>query len=81
MTITTVNMTSDLRLARIFVSFINNSRSIGSLMDELNSNMKFYKYHVSQKWHAKFMPDLEFYYDDSLKRADEITKLMSKING
>ena len=37
-------MTSDLRLARVYVSFINNRRSIESLMDELNSRIKFYKY-------------------------------------
>ena len=80
MTVTSVSMTSDLRLARVFVSFINNSRSIESLMDELNSRIKFYKYHVSQKWHTKFMPELEFHYDESLKRAEKITKLMRKIS-
>ena len=49
-------------------------------MDGLNSRIKFYKYHVSQKWHTKFMPELEFHYDESLKRAEKITKLMRKIS-
>ena len=49
-------------------------------MDELNSRIKFYKYHVSKKWHAKFMHELEFHYDESLKRAEKITKLMRKIS-
>ena len=80
MTVTSVSMTSDLRLARVFVSFINNRRSIESLMDELNSRIKFYKYHVSQEWHTKFMPELEFHYDESLKRAEKITKLIRKIS-
>jgi len=80
MTITNVSLSSDLRLARISVSFINNRRSINSLIEELNSRIKFFKYQVAQKWHAKFMPELEFYYDDSLKRAEKITKLMKNIN-
>ena len=80
MTITNVSMTSDLRFARVFVSFIDNQKSIKSLIKELNLKIKFYKFHVSQKWHAKFMPELEFYYDDSLEKADKITSLMRRIN-
>lgn len=80
MTITNVSMTSDLRLARIMVSFINNERSETSLVEELNSKDKFYKFQIAQKWHAKFMPDIEFRYDDSLKNAEKISKLMQDIN-
>ena len=80
MTVTDVSMTSDLRLARVYVSFINNSKSVDFLIDELNSKSKFYKYQVSQKWYAKFMPDLEFHYDDSLKKAEKINRLMKNIN-
>jgi len=80
MTITNVSLSSDLRLARISVSFINNRRSINFLIEELNSRIKFFKYQVAQKWHAKFMPEIEFHYDDSLKRAEKITKLMKNIN-
>ena len=76
MTITNVSMTSDLRLARIMVSFINNERSETSLVQELNSKDKFYKFQIAQKWHAKFMPDIEFRYDEIIimdsggRRAD-----------
>ena len=80
MTITNVEMSSDLRLAKICVSFINNKKSVHTFVDELNSKIKFFKYQVAQKWHAKFMPDLEFFYDDSLRKAEKITKLMQNIN-
>ncbi len=80
MTVTAVTMTSDLRIAKIYVSFINNSQPIDSLMDILKLKTKYYKYHISQKWHAKFMPDIEFYYDDSMKSAENLNRIMKEIS-
>jgi ribosome-binding factor A len=80
MTVTSVIMTSDLRIARIYVSFINNSQSVDSLMEILKSKIKFFKYHISQKWHAKFMPDLEFYYDNSMRSAENLNRIMKEIS-
>tara|TARA_S200000501_G_C20840822_1_gene751504 strand:+ start:1204 stop:1449 length:246 start_codon:yes stop_codon:yes gene_type:complete len=80
MTITSVEMSSDLRLAKVYVSFINNKKSVSIFVKELNSKIKVYKYQVAQKWHAKFMPNIEFFYDDSLKNAEKINKLMKNIN-
>tara|TARA_B100001029_G_C15057049_1_gene455203 strand:- start:1033 stop:1278 length:246 start_codon:yes stop_codon:yes gene_type:complete len=80
MTITSVEMSSDLKMARVYVSFINNKKSVHIFIEQLNFKIKFFKYQIAQKWHAKFMPDLEFIYDNSLKNAENISKIMQKLN-
>lgn len=80
MTITNVKMSSDFRLATIYISFINNEKSIEFLIGELNKKNSFYKFQVSKKWNSKFMPDIEFQYDDTLKNAEKMTILMRELS-
>ena len=80
MTITNVKMSSDYRLATIYISLINNEKSIEFLIDELNKKISFYKFQVSKIWNSKFMPDLKFQYDDTLKNAEKMTILMRQLS-
>ena len=79
MTITRVRMTEDLKIANIFVSFLNEKKAPNTLITELNSKVKFFKFHMGKIWKAKFMPDLFFYHDDSFQNAENITNLLRKI--
>jgi len=79
LTISKVEVTSDLRLAKIFVSLLSSKKPPEEIIDYLKYNRKVIRYHLGNKLNAKFVPDLRFYYDDSLKKAEKIGTLLNKI--
>tara|TARA_B100000029_G_scaffold511745_1_gene606605 strand:- start:158 stop:448 length:291 start_codon:yes stop_codon:yes gene_type:complete len=79
MTITRVRMTEDLKIANIFVSFLNEKKAPNTLITDLNSKVKFFKFHMGKMWKGKYMPDLAFYHDDSFSNAENITSLIKNI--
>ena len=79
LTISKVEVTSDLRLAKIFISLLGSKKSPEEIIDYLKHNRKIIRYHLGNKLNAKFVPDLRFYYDDTLKKAEKINTLLSEI--
>lgn len=79
LTVTKVRLTSDLRLAKIFISLLNSKKTGEEVIDYLKHNRKIIRYHLGNKLNSKFVPDLRFYYDDSLKKAAEIDTLLYEI--
>ena len=49
-------------------------------MKILISKKKIIRYYVGLKLGLKYNPDLRFYYDDSMKHAEEIDNLFNKIH-
>ena len=45
----------------------------------LKYNRKEIRYHLGNNLNAKLVPDLRFYYDDTLKKAEKIGTLLAKI--
>ena len=79
LTVSKVEVTSDLRLAKIFISLLSSKKSPEEIIDYLKHNRKLIRYHLGNKLNAKFVPDLRFYYDDSLKKAEKIGTLLNEI--
>ena len=79
LTVSKVEVTSDLRLAKVFISLLSSKKSPEEVIDYLKHNGKLIRYHLGNKLNAKFVPELRFYYDDSLKRAEKIGTLLNKI--
>jgi ribosome-binding factor A len=79
LTISKVEVTSDLRLAKVFISLLNSKKSSDEVISYLKHNRKSVRYHLGNKLNSKFVPDLRFYYDDSLKKAERIGTLLTKI--
>ena len=79
LTVSKVEVTSDLRLAKIFISLLSSKKTPEEVIDYLKHNRKVIRYHLGNKLNAKFVPDLRFYYDDSLKKAEKIGTLLNKI--
>ena len=79
LTVSKVEVTSDLRLAKVFISLLSSKKTPEEVIDYLKHNRKVIRYHLGNKLNAKFVPDLRFYYDDSLKRAEKIGTLLNKI--
>ena len=79
LTVSKVEVTSDLRLAKVFISLLSSKKTPDEVIDYLKHNRKVIRYHLGNKLNAKFVPDLRFYYDDSLKKAEKIGTLLNKI--
>ena len=62
-TITKVDLSEDLRHAKVFLTSIHNDK-IKPLIDVLNKNSNQYKYIVGKKIRTKNIPNIRFIYDE-----------------
>ena len=74
-TFTSVQISPDLRNARVNYSILNPSKSWQQINDEINSHRKAFKKFMSPKLHLKNIPDLRFYRDERMEYGDRISKL------
>ena len=79
-TVTKVKVSSDLGSAKIFYSVINNVISKKDLNINLNKKSKFLKGVIGRKITSKKIPEISFYFDDSIEFYDKIDKIFLKIN-
>ena len=79
-TVTKVKVSSDLGIAKIYYSVINNSISKEDLNINLNKKSKFLKGIIGRKITSKKIPEISFHFDDSIEFYDKIDKIFSKIN-
>ena len=78
-TITHVKMTRDLRIARIYFSVPGGSEKIEAAREGFKSALGFVKASMGRKLGLRYMPDLEFYYDESFDYGAHIENLLDSI--
>lgn len=76
-TITEVEISSDLRFAKIYYSVIDNNISQSKALFE--SAKGFIKSSLAQKLNLKHAIDIEFVYDKFLERAFKVITILDKI--
>ncbi len=80
-TITKVRVTPDLALARIFLSFFNNSNTQLALQTiRSHSNEIRYKLGARIKDQVRVIPQLEFFIDDTSEYVERMDKIFDKIS-
>jgi len=79
-TISKVIMSPDLKLAKIYLSFLGNKEPVEKCLEKINNRKKHIRYLLGKHIILKYMPDLVFYHDDTLEYADKIQKLINNIN-
>ena len=79
-TITKVNVASDLSLAKIYYSVIDNDISKEDLNIHLNKKANFLKGIIGKKITSKKIPGIKFYFDNSIEFYDKVDKIFLKIN-
>lgn len=78
-TVTGVETTGDLSLARIFYSVLGDDKSIQDSKDALASGQGFIRREIGQRIRLRKVPEIEFIYDDTLAKAQHIEELLEKI--
>lgn len=78
-TITAVHVTADLQNAKVYFRVYNDEAKQGA-QDALGSAGSFFKKKLSQGLDVRRVPELKFFYDDSIENAARIESLIDEIN-
>ena len=77
--ITKVNLSSDIKLANVHISiFTSNNTNPSEILDRIIKDKKEIKYKMGLLLNAKYVPELKFHLDTSMKSYDEINNLLKK---
>ena len=75
-----MNLTEDLKIANIYLSFLENKLPVKDVISIFISKHNLIRFKLGNKLTLKFIPQLRFYYDDSIEHAQHIDSLLQKIH-
>ena len=75
-----MKVTDDLKIAKIYLSFLENKKPIDEVLEIIKSKHNLIRHHVGLNIELKYIPQLRFFYDDSLEHAQRIDDLIHKIH-
>lgn len=79
-TITEVKVTKDLRRARIFFTSTGGRELSEQITQGFRSAAGFIKRHLGPRLGLRYMPELEFFYDESFDHGARIDQLLKSIS-
>lgn len=78
-TITRIEMTPDLRFARVFYSVLGNEEKKSATVEALGENMRFIRRLAIQRINMKYAIDIKFEPDRSIEHGFRVEELLKKI--
>ena len=78
-TVTDVEMTGDLREAKIYVSIMGGQDEVKSSLEGLNSALGFIRREIGKRIKIRFTPEISFALDTSLDYGDKMQKLLLQV--
>jgi len=79
-TITGVDVSPDLRQARVYFTILDNDKAgIKETLDGLNSAAPYFRHQMAQSLSLRHIPELAFQYDTTLENALRIDRLLDSI--
>ena len=79
LTFTKVKMTADLKIARVYFSVIGSPEQVDLAKEALAGAKGVFKRAISRNLSLRYMPELQFYYDQNLEYADKIERVLREI--
>jgi len=76
--VTEVQLSPDLRRAKVFVSILGSESDKKEMIAGFNSACSFLQGQLSLHLRLKHTPQLSFHYDDSIERGARLLKLMER---
>lgn len=77
--VTDVEVSQDLRHARIFVSVLGTDEEKTATMEGLGSAVRYIRRALGQRLQMRFTPELSFRLDDSIERGSRVMKLLGEV--
>lgn len=78
-TITSVKMSPDLRIAKVYISVLDRDKR-GVVLEKINSSSGYIRSELAHRIKIKFTPELKFFIDDTLDYVEKIEGLIKKIH-
>jgi len=79
-TVTEVRMSADLQVARIYISVFGGQRSSGEVLEHIGKEEAGrLRHHIAKSVRLRYVPQLRFYIDDSLDRAQRINAILDSV--
>ncbi len=78
-TIMGVSLTRDLRIARVYIAAPGGRAAAEEALAGFRSAAGFIKRHLARNLGLRYMPALEFFYDESLDRGARIEQLLKSL--
>jgi len=75
-TVTSVKMSPDLGIARVYVSFFRSATTPDILVKRLNTHARELRYDLGQLVRLRVLPELRFFRDDTLDAVDQIQHVL-----
>ncbi len=79
LSITNVDISPDMRYARVFVSILGNEEEKDKALDGLVRAQGFFRRELARKLNLRRTPLLSFHRDDSIEEAARVLQLMGKV--
>ncbi|HLF13956.1 MAG TPA: 30S ribosome-binding factor RbfA [Bacteroidota bacterium] len=79
-TVTEVQVTPDLRIAKVYVSIMGNEERKKATLKRLEQDKKSIRSFLGSQIRIKFTPDIQFFLDDTMDRIDKINRIIDQIH-
>jgi len=79
--ITEVSTSSDLRHAKVFVSYIGDKEEKEGILLVLAGASGFFRNEMAKRLKLRRIPEMSFHWDDSIERGTRLLELIDKVSG
>jgi ribosome-binding factor A len=79
-TVSTVDVSPDLKNAKVFFTCIGNTVAVEDVVIRLNEHIGQFRHELSKSLILRSVPKLKFAYDYSLDRANKLTSLIDSLH-
>ncbi len=77
--ITRVDVPTDLRSARVFISVLGSDEERADTLDALRKAARFIRFHLKPRLRMRQIPELDFRDDRSMEYAQEISEALAEV--
>ena len=79
LTITSVSVSPDLQQARVYYTTIGDHKAKRESARALDRATPFLRRHVGQRLRLKRVPELTFFYDESIEKGDRVEQILQEL--
>jgi len=80
LTVSAVEVTADLKSARIYVTLLGGNLEITEVMDYLNHSVKRLRHQLAQRLTLRLTPQLHFVHDTTIEEGSRLLALINTLN-
>jgi ribosome-binding factor A len=77
-TVTSVKMSPDLQIAKVYISAIGGQASVADVLHAIDEEKHAIRKHVASKVQLRFAPELRFYRDETMDAMEQIQNLVEQ---